>query len=103
MVERMEPLWSCEDEDEARGLVTVLERAGILVALRDRAGTLAVDVAPADESKARALLARIAGVHARRLDVDRDSRRHARERWFGHAAWLGAGIAALVWLALALP
>jgi hypothetical protein len=97
----VEPLLACEDEDEARGLATVLERAGILVELNDRGGRSAIDIAPKDAERARALLARIAGVHARRLDRDRDAHRSARERWFSRAAWISGAIAALIWLAIA--
>lgn len=94
-------LYTCDDEDEARGLATVLERAGILVELRDRGGALAVDVAPQHESKARALLERLAGAHARKLDDERAGKRRDRERRFVRAAWIAAAIAALAWLVLA--
>jgi hypothetical protein len=95
-------VFTSDDEDEARGLATVLERAGILVELRDRGGALAVDVAPQHESKARVMLERLAGAHARKLDGERLAKRQARERWFVRAAWIGAAIAALVWLVIAL-
>ncbi len=94
-------LYTCDDEDEARGLATVLERAGILVELRDRGGALAVDVAPHHESKARALLERLAGAHARKLDDERTGKRRDRERRFVRAAWIAAAIAAFAWLVLA--
>lgn len=94
-------LYTCDDEDEARGLATVLERAGILVELRDRGGALAVDVAPQHESKARALLERLAGAHARKLDDARTDHRRTREHLFVRAAWIGVAIAAVTWLALA--
>jgi len=99
---RVEPLFATDDEDEARGLATVLERAGILVELRDHGGRLAVDIAEHDQPRARALLQRIAGVHARRLDADRDARRRGRERWVSRAAWVAGAITALIWLVVAI-
>jgi hypothetical protein len=94
----VEPVWDCEDEDEARGLATVLERAGILVALRDVGGRLAIDVPPEAEPRARALIGRIAGVHALQLDRLREAKRRARDRFFQRASWVAAGITAVVWL-----
>jgi hypothetical protein len=44
----------------------------------------------------------MAGVHARRLDADRDGRRRDRERWFQRAAWIAGAIAALAWLVVAM-
>jgi len=95
-------LWSCEDEDEAHGLAVVLERAGILVELREQAGAVAIDVPERDEPRARALLGRIAAVHARRIDDGRDRVRMVREKVFARIAGIATAIALVVLLAILL-
>lgn len=91
--------WTCEDDEEALGLVTILERKGLAPRIVD------VDGAPTvfadDDAGASALERRLTAHYVRRVDRDRhrDVRRRQRRGWvmLGGLGLMCAVLLALFW------